>query len=58
MTQLSLFNPPRVYLDGVYDHKGVKYLDWAEFIRDDLYKCLAIVNECLCIVEVRITCLI
>lgn len=57
MTQLDLFYPAKVSIDGVVSPDGhVQYLGNAYFNGGDgRYRCLAIVFGCLVIVEAKIT---
>lgn len=56
MTQLNLFYPNKVPLDGHIDCDGaVTYVGDATYQRGEgFYKCLARVGEALCVVEVRL----
>jgi len=56
MTQLNLFCPPKVNLDGRTDKDGrILYLGDATYTHGDgFYRCLAQVDSALCVVEVRI----
>ena len=56
MTQLHLFYPERVPVDGRLDMDGrITYIGDARYDHGDgFYKCLARVDNALCLVEVRI----
>jgi hypothetical protein len=56
MTQLSLFHPPKIPLDGRIDRDGrITYIGDAQYSHGDgLYRVLARVDEALCVMEVRI----
>jgi len=46
--------PDEINLDGRIDAKGVKFIGKATRQDNGMYRCLADVGGCLCIVEVRI----
>ena len=56
MTQLHLFHPAKISLDQRIDRDGrVTYLGDAQYSHGDgFYKCLARVDNALCVVEVRV----
>lgn len=47
--------PKLVDLDGHIDAKGIEYIGKASLQANGLYKCMAVVEGCLCIVEVKLT---
>lgn len=55
--QLSLpFYGKQVKVDGIVDEaRNVQYIGVATHYFDDVYRCLANVAGCLCVVEVRLT---
>lgn len=56
MTQLSLFYPPTIDLDGMVDERNqVEYMGQATYSHDNHYQCLAKVDGALCVVEVKVS---
>jgi hypothetical protein len=58
MTQLDLFYPPKIPLDGriVCDREGIVVVGDGYFSHGaGFYRCLAQVGQALCVVEVKIT---
>lgn len=46
--------PSEIDIDGHIDHKGVKYIGAATWVSGNLYRCLANVGGCLCVIEATI----
>ena len=53
--QLELTTTTRFNLEGHVDARGIRYLGEAALMGDGTWRCLAVVSDCLCVVEVRLT---
>lgn len=52
---VSLADVTEIDLDGYVDERGIEYLGRAARQPDGTWRCAAVVESCLCVVELKLT---